>query len=77
MESSLTEMTKGQCKLHTFVLRDFLGLDDLFLAQLFNYCAQLVHLDISACRGLTGKCLEAGGTATLRRLYIENCQKVG
>ena len=33
MVSSLTEMTKGQCKLHTFVLHDCLGLDDPILAQ--------------------------------------------
>ena len=70
-DSSLIEVTKGCRKLHTLKFEDCEGLSDATLAQIFTYCTKLAHLDLFKCIKITGKCLENGVTAALRRLCID------
>ena len=70
--SKLIEVAKGCCKLTTLILKYCECLNDTALAKLFTYCTQLAYLDIDSCDLITGKCLEKGGTAALRRLYIQD-----
>ena len=74
--SMLIEVARGCSKLTTLVLKHCARVNDRTLAQLFTYCTQLAYLDIDTCDLITGKCLETGGTAALRRLYIQYCGKV-
>ena len=49
---------------------------DAAIAQVFDFCTQLVRLNLRDCHQITGKCLEMGGTAALRRLNIKHCSQV-
>ena len=75
-DSSLIEVAKGCRKLKTLRLRYCTSVSDAALAQLFTFCTQLSCLDLFCCNQITGKCLEAGGTVALRRLYIQDCTQV-
>ena len=75
-DSSLVEVSKGCRKLRTLKLNNCKKLSDAALAQMFTYCTQLAHLDVDNCKQITGKCLEAGGPAALRRLCIQYCSQV-
>ena len=76
-ESSLLEVAQCCRKLHTLILDQCTGIGDAAIAQMFTFCTQLVHLDLTDCYQITGKCFESGGTAALRRLYIDGCNRVG
>ena len=75
-DSSLIEVAKGCRKLKTLILRSCISVSDAALAELFTYCTQLSCLELLCCDQITGKCLEAGGTVALRRLYIQACSQV-
>ena len=75
-DSSLIGVAKGCRKLKTLILNKCTNVSDAAIAQLFAYCTQLNCLDLFFCGHITGKCLEAGGTVALRRLFIENCSRV-
>ena len=75
-DSSLIEVAKGCRKLKTLILRYCDSVSEAALAEVFTYCTQLTCLHIHLCEGISGQCLEAGGTAALRRLFIESCAEV-
>ena len=67
---SLVELAKGCRKLKTLILFNCHSVIDFHLSQMFTFCTQLTCLDIRNCQLFSGRCLEMGVTAALRRLYI-------
>ena len=70
--SSLIELANGCSKLKTLILFNCNEVTDADIATLFTYCTQLTCLHIRNCQRFSGKCLETSGTATLRRLFIQD-----
>ena len=70
---SLIELTKGCRKLKTLCLISCNRVTDDHICSLFTYCTQLTCLHLCDYLQFSGKCLETGGTAALRRLYIQEC----
>ena len=70
---SLIELAKGCRKLKTLILFNCDEVIDADIGELFTYCTQLTCLHLRDCLQFSGKCLETGVTAALRRLFIEEC----